>query len=85
MRHAHASSVEIGLVTDDKGLVLTVRDNGKGFVVEERRGSGIGLVSMRERAYVLGGHLDISSSPGAGTIIQVKLPLRTLDIAGDLA
>jgi PAS domain S-box-containing protein len=85
VRHAHASSVEIGLVTDDKGLVLTVRDNGKGFVVEERQGSGIGLASMRERAYALGGRLDISSSPGVGTIIQVKLPLRTLDIAGDLA
>ena len=85
VRHAHASRVEINLVTDDKGLVLTVRDNGKGFVVEERQGGGIGLVSMRERAYALGGRLDISSSPGAGTIIQVKLPLKTLDVAGDLA
>ena len=85
VRHGHASRVEIGLVTDDKGLVLTVRDNGVGFVVEERQGGGIGLVSMRERAYALGGRLDISSSPDAGTIIQVKLPLKMLNIAGDLA
>jgi signal transduction histidine kinase len=85
VRHAHASSVEISLVADTKGLVLTVRDNGRGFAVEERQGGGIGLVSMRERAYVLGGRVDISSSPGAGTIIQVKLPLKMPEIAGDHA
>lgn len=85
VRHAHASQLQISLVADAKGLVLTVRDNGRGFALEERQGGGIGLVSMRERAYVLGGRVDISSSPGAGTIIQVKLPLKVPVIAGDHA
>jgi signal transduction histidine kinase len=85
VRHAHASSVEISLVADATGLALTVRDNGRGFAVEERPPGGIGLVSMGERAHALGGRLDISSSPGAGTIIQVKLPLKMPEIAGDHA
>jgi PAS domain S-box-containing protein len=85
VRHAQASSVEVSLVADDKGLVLTISDNGRGFVVEERGGGGIGLVSMRERVYALGGRLDISSSPGAGTIIQVKISLDSQVLAGEVA
>jgi signal transduction histidine kinase len=40
-----------------------------------RTGSGIGLVSMRERATSLGGQLNIAGVPGTGTTIQVTLPL----------
>lgn len=85
VRHAQATQVEVRLVADGKGLVLSVQDNGKGFAVDERKGGGIGLVSMRERAYALGGRLDIISAPGEGTIIQVKLPLSRKDTAGELA
>ena len=85
VRHAQASSVEISLVADVKDLVLTIRDDGRGFANEGRLGGGIGLVSMRERADALGGLLEISSSPGAGTIIQVKISLNTPVLAGDVA
>ena len=85
VRHAQASSVEVSLVADVKDLVLTIRDDGRGFANEGRQGGGIGLVSMRERADALGGLLEISSSPGAGTIIQVKISLHMPVLAGDVA
>lgn len=85
VRYAQASSVDISLLADDKHLVLTIRDDGRGFANEGRQGGGIGLVSMRERADALGGHLDISSNPGAGTIIQVKISLNSPVLAGDVA
>lgn len=85
VRHAQAGSVDISLLASDKDLVLTIRDDGRGFANEARQGGGIGLVSMRERADALGGHLDISSSPGAGTIIQVKISLNSPVLAGDVA
>jgi PAS domain S-box-containing protein len=76
VRHAGASKVEVSLGADDNALVLTVRDNGTGISDAARHGSGIGLVSMRERATALGGHLTIISTPGRGTMITVTLPIE---------
>jgi signal transduction histidine kinase len=75
VRHAGATSVHVRLASDGSDLVLTVRDNGTGIAVGHRTGSGIGLVSMRERATALGGQLRIVGEPGAGTTIEVTLPL----------
>jgi PAS domain S-box-containing protein len=75
VRHAGATSVEVSLTAEDTDLVLRVRDNGSGIVADGRTSSGIGLVSMRERATALGGHLKIAGLAGAGTTIEVTLPL----------
>ena len=75
VRHAGATSVQVRLASDGSDLVLTVRDNGTGIAGGPRSGSGIGLVSMRERATALGGQLRIMGDPGAGTTIEVTLPL----------
>jgi len=75
VRHAGATSVHVRLASDGSDLVLTVRDNGTGITGGHRTGSGIGLVSMRERATALGGQLRIVGEPGAGTTIEVTLPL----------
>jgi signal transduction histidine kinase len=77
VRHAGATSVQVRLVCDGTDLVLTVRDNGMGIASGPRTGTGtgIGLVSMRERATALGGQLRIAGEPGAGTTIEVTLPL----------
>jgi signal transduction histidine kinase len=64
---------------------MTVSDNGKGFSVENRNGHGIGLVSMRERIDALGGQLAIISTPGEGTIIQVRISLDSQVMAGEIA
>jgi PAS domain S-box-containing protein len=75
VRHAHASSVQVCLARDGADLVLKVCDNGVGMAGDSRAGTGIGLVSMRERATALGGKLRIAGVPGNGTTIEVTLPL----------
>jgi signal transduction histidine kinase len=76
-RHSGASRAEVALRYVDRGLRLTVRDNGAGFDTGQRRtGMSLGLASMRQRVISLGGRLDVKSSPGRGTTVQAWVPLR---------
>jgi signal transduction histidine kinase len=50
-------------------------DDGAGFDVNARFGSGLGLVSMNERLEAVGGTLKIRSTPGAGTRLKIRVPL----------
>lgn len=73
LRHAHASQVEL-LLDDEQGqqLRLQIIDDGEGFEPSAPR--GLGLIVMRERAQAAGGTLQIRSSPGSGTHIDLQLP-----------
>ena len=75
-RHAKASIVELSLALNDGGLRLAVSDNGSGFEpgVQPHRPS-LGHASMRERIRLLGGALDIQSTPGGGTTIVAWVPI----------
>ncbi len=78
-KHAEATQVEVNVTRSDGQLELLVADNGKGFPAETdapRQRGGIGLVSMRERAELLGGTLDIETSPGQGTLLIARIPLE---------
>jgi signal transduction histidine kinase len=68
-----ATGVDVSLEADGRGRVrLTVADDGAGFVPGTRRGGGLGLTTMRERAALLpGGSLDVASAPGAGTRVTL--------------
>jgi signal transduction histidine kinase len=76
-RHAEADAVSINLRTTGSHVELRVADNGRGFETSEplkRRDPGhLGLASMRERAELLDGVLDIASSE-RGTRVLVKVP-----------
>jgi signal transduction histidine kinase len=74
VRHGHAHKVKVGL-TDGDGIRLTVVDRGRGFDVgeAERQSLGFGLTSMKERARAIGGELRVSSAPGDGTRVEVRL------------
>jgi signal transduction histidine kinase len=78
-RHARASHVRVELSRDGTWLRLEVRDDGVGFDVHEvgsaERPQGLGLLSMRERAVLLGGSCAVESQAGGGTRILVRLPL----------
>jgi PAS domain S-box-containing protein len=79
-KHAAASRVAITVTREDEQLCVEVADNGQGFVQDvdterPRRRGGIGLVSMRERAELLGGTLEIDTSPGQGTRLTARVPL----------
>jgi len=75
MRHAQAQTVAIDLSLQPGRLHLRISDDGCGFVVDARRDTSFGLVGMRERVLMLGGHLWLDSEPGAGTTLSVELPL----------
>jgi PAS domain S-box-containing protein len=77
VRHAAATQVEIGLRTAHGALHLCIQDNGRG-IDAAAHGSGIGLLSMRERATALGGNFAISRRPGSGTRIDVSIPYQPL-------
>jgi two-component system sensor histidine kinase UhpB len=56
--------------------VLSVADDGKGFVAEGRRSPTVGhygLTGMRERAALIQGKIDIASEPGKGTTVKLKV------------
>ncbi|MGW5265389.1 sensor histidine kinase [Microbispora sp. NPDC004025] len=73
LRHAGARSIEIVVRIDRDGLVLRVRDDGRGL--PEPLVEGVGSGSMRERAAELGGVLRRTSASGAGTTVEAVLPL----------
>ncbi|MFE8070316.1 PAS domain S-box protein [Marinobacteraceae bacterium S3BR75-40.1] len=76
VRHASAQVLTIDLAPTPEGhaLRITILDDGCGFDLQAVDES-LGLVNMRERAELAGGHLAIRSTPGMGTEVQVVLPI----------
>jgi PAS domain S-box-containing protein len=76
-KHSKATLVELVLVCQNGELLLTIQDNGEGFVMQAAtEGSGLGLVSMRERMRLIGGSFHITSTPGHGTKIQASVAVQ---------
>lgn len=75
-RHSGASNVVIRLDDRAAGVSMRVEDDGRGFVmnVTEDAALHLGLVSMRERAEILGGWLKVDSSPAMGTSVHLWVP-----------
>jgi len=76
-RHANATEVSVRLhVTGDR-VTLSVEDNGKGIDTEQRISlHSFGILGMKERAHLLGGHVDITSRHRGGTTVMAELPMR---------
>jgi two-component system, NarL family, sensor histidine kinase DegS len=77
-KHAQATEVHVAMVITAKGIDLTVRDNGNGFkppddMGELPRSGKLGLMGMKERVWLLGGIIKISSVPGRGTALTVHI------------
>ena len=75
VRHGLASIVNIRLAIRDGRVILTIEDNGVGIDPSSQPGSGMGLRSMRYRAGVLDGALEISPLPDGGTRVCCRAPL----------
>ena len=74
-KHAKASNVDVVVSCGADGVVVTIRDDGVGFAVDApRKPNSYGLLGLRERAYLLGGDARVTSAPGRGTAIEVRLP-----------
>jgi signal transduction histidine kinase len=76
-KHAHASVVEVDAEASGSMLRLCVRDDGVGGA-DPLRGSG--LVGLKDRTEALGGTLSLHSPVGAGTTVQIALPLTAASV-----
>ena len=80
-KHSDATQVEVTLERDSSSILLTVQDNGRGFSTGDPRKPGsYGLVGLRERAILLGGEVEIESTPGRGTRIEMRLPAPETEV-----
>lgn len=86
VKHAEAEKAEIHLRQQGPQVVLVVADDGRGFdaartLATALPGPRYGLAGMAERVHLLGGRLQISSQPGQGTTVEVRVPLPPVDVA----
>ncbi len=73
LKHSMADIINVQLIIDDSRASVVVEDNGKGFdITTAEAGEGAGLKNIRSRINSLGGKLEISSSPGKGSEINVE-------------
>ena len=81
-RHAQATRVEVEVTVEDEGLVVMVRDDGRGFDqgALHRTAGGLGLLNMRERLLAVQGACEVESMPGKGTTVSVYVPLARIAI-----
>jgi PAS domain S-box-containing protein len=76
IRHADAQFVEVELELREGELHLRVRDEGKGFNPRAPMDpTHLGLLGMKERAFIVGGTVEVISAPGRGTEIHARFPL----------
>jgi signal transduction histidine kinase len=74
VRHARARTVRVAVSRDGSTLLLEVRDDGQGFDAGASH-AGLGLASLRRRAAVIGGQLELESVPGVGTVVRLRVGL----------
>lgn len=79
-RHAHAQKVTVKVSGSPGQLHIMIQDDGIGFDVKAAQqraaqGQSLGLIGMQERALLVGGHLEIESTPRGGTTVRVRLPV----------
>jgi PAS domain S-box-containing protein len=89
-KHADATHVHIELSMNENILSLTIADNGKGFTAADtKKPESFGLIGMRERAWAMGGSLEVNSGAtgdSKGTTINISIPLTgNADDAADIS
>ena len=73
-KHGHAQRIDLRLAKERRGLLLAVRDNGRGLPARKKSAPGLGLDIMRYRAGLIGAALRIESQPRRGATVFCLLP-----------
>jgi len=76
VKHAAATEVQLSVEIQPDGMVIGIRDNGRGFRTDSPAAGGEGLDNIRQRVESLGGRLEITSEPGQGTLVRMSVPIR---------
>jgi signal transduction histidine kinase len=79
-KHSRARRISVELTRRGDVVLLAIHDDGIGFdanrlLANQKGKSGLGLLSIRERAAYVGGALNVKSAPGKGTTIRAQIPL----------
>lgn len=89
MKHARARQIKVIMKESEETLLAEISDDGVGFSLAEVQtgdvaGRGVGLIGMRERAELVGGHLTIATTRGRGTRVSVLIPRTTGPLVSSL-
>lgn len=83
VKHAQATAVCIRFQQTAGSIVCSIRDDGKGFdpasIAARKDEQGFGLMGIRERLNVVGGHLDVNSSVGNGVELVISIPVEPVE------
>lgn len=81
LRHSKATSIKTKIFQENEGLTLSIEDNGIGFDINETKNKKtLGLLGMKERTLMIGGHYQIISEPGSGTTVLISVPVMKSNI-----
>jgi signal transduction histidine kinase len=78
LKHADAGRFKLSIIKGYPHIIFLAEDDGNGFDTDARGGNNeaLGLLSMRERAAMLGGSFTLRSAPGGGTRIRIEIPVQ---------
>ncbi|MBT2693693.1 sensor histidine kinase [Bacillus sp. ISL-55] len=76
LKHAEALSVQVKLEIKRDHLMAVIKDDGKGFDINESKPESFGLLGIRERVELLEGELTIHSKIGTGTLVIIQIPMN---------
>jgi two-component system CheB/CheR fusion protein len=79
VKHAKPARIEVQLRNDADNIYLSVSDDGRGLQPKRSGREKLGMHIMRYRASIIGGHLEIASSPGVGTVVRCILPYESIN------
>ena len=74
VKHSEASTIHVDLAKNGSTLVMSFRDNGRGFNIDTVK-HGFGIKNLRSRVQLINGKIDIYSKPLSGTITTINIPL----------
>lgn len=75
-RHAAAKNADVQLGFSEGHWQLSIKDDGAGFDDAAGKRRGIGLIGMKERVQILGGAFSLTTAPGAGTLLEIRIPVQ---------
>lgn len=75
LRHSKANRLDVRLHHLGDAIRLTVRDDGVGFALDDRKKTSFGMDFIKERVNEIGGSLNVITAPGKGTRIEVRVPI----------
>jgi signal transduction histidine kinase len=83
VKHGHARAASMELNVHGGHVLLRIVDDGIGITPEQHNSRGMGLASMRERAWALGGTCEVRLGPLKGTTVEASLPLNAEPESGE--